>query len=130
MTMTSSRAIVHVVDDDAAILDALQAMISRMGIEVRTYASAEAFLAEYKPAEPGCLIVDVRMPGMSGMQLHQHLRDQGSDLPVIIISGHGSVPMTVEAMKQGAVSFLEKPWWPQDLIDAIHEALEQYGDLA
>ncbi len=115
---------IFIVDDDPAIRDSLSWLIETVGYPVRTYASAQDFLDAYDPDSPGCLILDVRLPGMSGLQLQQKMRADDINLPVIIISGHGDVPMAVKAMQQGAQVFLEKPFRDQELLDNIQEAVE------
>lgn len=119
-----AEATIFIVDDDPAIRDSLSWLIETIGYPVRTFASAQAFLDAYEPWMPGCLILDVRLPGMSGLQLQQKMQAKNIRLPVIIISGHGDVPMAVKAMQQGAQVFLEKPFRDQDLLDNIQEAVE------
>lgn len=120
--MTAGR-LVHIVDDDAAIREGLCALLGTVAIEARGYDSAAAFLEVAEPDIGGCLIVDVRMPGMSGLELQQVLRQRAIDIPVIVISGHGDVPMAVRAMKAGAVDFLLKPFNEQDLLERVLDAL-------
>ena len=115
---------IFIVDDDPAMQDSLSWLIETIGYPVKTYSSAQSFLDDYDPQLPGCMILDVRLPGMSGLQLQQKLRTDNINLPVIIITGHGDVPMAVKAMQQGAQVFLEKPFRDQDLLDNIQEALE------
>lgn len=117
--------IVHVVDDDRAVRDSLSFLMKSVGFESMAYDSAEAFLAKADLNRPGCLIVDIRMQGMSGLELQQLLNERSSKLPVIIITGHGDVPMAVQAMKAGAVDFLEKPYDNQLLIARIRQCLQQ-----
>ena len=117
--------IVHVVDDDRAVRDSLSFLMKSVGFESMAYDSAEAFLAKADLNRPGCLIVDIRMQGMSGLELQQLLNERSSKLPVIIITGHGDVPMAVQAMKAGAVDFLEKPYDNQLLIARIRLCLQQ-----
>lgn len=114
---------VFVVDDDEAMRDSLQWLLRSVGLAVDCFASAEAFLAAYDPRRPGCLVLDVRMPGMSGLELQQRLADQGSALPVIVITGHGDVPMAVRAMKAGAIDFIEKPFNNQALLERVGAAV-------
>jgi len=113
-----------VVDDDPAMRDSLCWLIETIGYPVKTYASAQEFLNNYNPSLPGCMILDVRLPGMSGLQLQQKMKTEKIHLPVIIISGHGDIPMAVKAMQQGALVFLEKPFRDQELLDNIQDALE------
>lgn len=116
---------VHIVDDDEAIRQALTFLMKSEGLSSRDYASAEAFLAEVTPATQGCLILDVRMPGLSGLHLQQRLRQQHISLPVIIMTGHGDVAMAVKAMKAGAVDFIEKPFDNELLLQLVHSCLTQ-----
>lgn len=121
---------VFIVDDDEAVRESLEDLLDSVGIRVRVFASAIDFLAGYSADEPGCLILDVRMPGMSGLELQQELNRRKILLPVIILTGHGDVPMAVQAMKQGALDFIQKPFRDQDLLDqvnhALHNSNEQY----
>lgn len=117
------RATVFVVDDDDAMRDSLQWLIDSVGMAVETFPTANAFLDSYYPGRPGCLLLDVRMPGMSGLELQEHLRKHDIRIPVIIITGHGDVGMAVRAMKIGAVDFIEKPFNDELLLDAIRAAL-------
>ena len=121
--MPTREPIVHVVDDEAAIRDSLAMLLRSVGLASRTWASAPEFLAGYTAGGPACLIVDVRMPGMSGLELQEALRARGDALPVVIITGHGDVSMAVRAMKNGAADFLEKPFNDQTLLDTVHRAL-------
>lgn len=114
---------VFVVDDDEAMRDSLHWLLRSVGLAVDCFASAEAFLAAYDPERPGCLVLDVRMPGMSGLELQQRLADRGSALPVIVITGHGDVPMAVRAMKAGAIDFIEKPFNNQVLLERVAAAV-------
>jgi RNA polymerase sigma factor (sigma-70 family) len=120
----TSDATVFVVDDDQAMRTSLQWLIESTGMSVRTYESADVFLASYYPGRPGCLLLDVRMPGMSGLELQSHLAREGYRLPVILITGHGDVAMAVKAMKAGAVDFIEKPFHDEDLLRSIGRALD------
>ncbi len=119
----TSAGVVHIVDDDEAIRLGVSALLSTMAIEVHAYATATDFLAQASPGMSGCLVLDVRMPGMSGLELQQQLISRGIKLPIIIISGHGDVPMAVRAMKSGASDFLLKPFNEQDLLDRVMAAL-------
>lgn len=119
-----SNPVVYIVDDDSAIRDALSFLMKSIGFESKAYASAETFLNQANFDRPGCLVVDVRMHGMSGLELQQVLNERGIALPVIIITGHGDVPMAVQAMKAGAVDFLEKPYDNEVLITRIRQSLE------
>lgn len=121
-----SDAIVHVVDDDEAVRHSLEFLLATVDMKVHSYESAEAFLKNLPRAEPGCLITDIRMSGLSGLDLMKHLKDQGISIPVIVITGHGDVPLAVEAMKCGAVDFLEKPFDDETLVSAVRSALSQH----
>lgn len=114
---------VFVVDDDQAMRNSLKWLIESVGMRVETYASADDFMRHYYPGRAGCLLLDVRMPGMSGLDLQDHLARESIRIPVIIITGHGDVPMAVRAMKSGAVDFIEKPFNDELLLDSIRNAL-------
>jgi two-component system, LuxR family, response regulator FixJ len=116
---------VFVVDDDEGVRNSLRFLLKSVGLTARTLPSASEFLQSYQPSQPGCLVLDVRMPGMSGLELQQQLNVRGATIPVIFITGHGDVPMAVEAMQHGAFDFLQKPFRDQDLIDRIQRALER-----
>ncbi len=120
---TASKPIVHVIDDDAAVRDSLAFLLRSAQIEVTTYESAVAFLRGKLPEGPGCIVTDVRMPEIGGIELLQRLRDRNVSMPVIVITGHGDVPLAVEAMKLGAADFLEKPFPDESLLEAVHAAL-------
>jgi two-component system, LuxR family, response regulator FixJ len=127
-TMPAARAaekgpLVYLVDDDEAIRDSLGLLLRSVGLECEVYASALEFLGAYDPARHSCLVADIRMPGLSGLELQQRLNEQHAAVPVIFITGHGDVPMAVNAMKSGASDFIQKPFRDQDLIDRIHKAL-------
>ena len=117
--------IVHIVDDDAAVRQSLAFLLGSAGLTVRLYDSASAFLAELPVVKGGCLVTDVRMPGMTGIELLQQLRARACGLPAIVITGHGDVPLAVEAMKAGAIDFIEKPFDQEALLHAVHAALER-----
>lgn len=117
-------ATVYVVDDDPALRESLGYLLQSEGLTVRAFENARLFLAAYDREARGCLVVDVRMPEMSGLQLQEHLATEGSTLPVIVITGHGDVPMAVKALKNGALDFIEKPFADQQLLDRVHEALD------
>lgn len=121
----AAQGTVYVVDDDETIRRALERLVRSVGLEVRSFASAREFLALESPAGPACVVLDVRMPGPSGLDLQQELARTGRGIPVIFMTGHGTVPMTVRAMKAGAVDFLEKPFDDQVLLDAVQRALER-----
>lgn len=121
--MSAAPAMVFVVDDDAGVRASIRLLLKSVGIASTPMASAREFLDNFDPAQPGCLVLDIRMPGMSGLELQQHLNLRGAIIPVLFITGHGDVPMAVEAMRQGAIDFLQKPFRDQDLIDRIQKAL-------
>jgi FixJ family two-component response regulator len=123
--MVEERAVVFVIDDDPSMRSALEDLVSTVGLEVRAFAAPQEFLQSKPPDAPGCLVLDVRLPGMSGLTFHKELAKEGLALPVIFITGHGDIPMSVRAMKAGAVEFLTKPFHDQDLLDAIHAAIER-----
>jgi FixJ family two-component response regulator len=114
---------VFIVDDDAGVRSSIRMLLKSVGIVSTPLSSAQEFLAEFDPVQPGCLVLDIRMPGMSGLELQQELNLLGAILPVIFITGHGDVPMAVEAMQRGAFDFLQKPFRDQDLIDRVRRAL-------
>ena len=122
---TNARPTIFIVDDDAAVRDALKLLLRSVGQAVETFGSAQEFLDAYAEDRPGCLVLDIRMPGMSGLELQQKLNERHSIIPIIFITGHGDVPMAVEAMQAGAVDFIQKPFRDQDLIDRINQALEK-----
>jgi two-component system, LuxR family, response regulator FixJ len=119
----SDRPFVHVIDDDDALRDSVRLFLVNEGLSVRTYASANEFLAELDTLQPGCVVTDVRMPGMSGMELLAHIASRELSLPVIVITGHADVPLAVRAMKQGAIDLLEKPFKAEELIGAVRKGL-------
>lgn len=114
---------VHVVDDDDAVRSSLRLLLKSVGLPTVSHASAQEFLAAWDADQPGCLVLDVRMPGMSGIELQAELNQRGAIIPVIFISGHGDIPMAVEAIQHGAFDFLQKPFRDQDLIDRVQRAL-------
>jgi|SRR5579871_2603898 len=121
--MSEAATIVYIVDDDSAVLKAMDSLIRSIGLKVRTFASADEFLRADLHNAPGCVILDVRMPGLSGLDLQNELLRRQNPIPIIFITGHGDIPMAVRVMKAGAVEFLTKPFRDQDLIDAIQQAL-------
>lgn len=123
--MNNVDAIVFVIDDDESIREALKSLIRSVGLRVETFASAREFLQSSRPDVAACLILDVRMPGLSGLDLQRDLAEANIHIPIIFITGHGDIPMSVRAMKAGAVEFLTKPFRDQDLLDAIQQALER-----
>ena len=116
-------ACVHVVEDDDAVRDSLQMMLESIGYRVQAFASADSFLDAYSQDMAGCIVLDIRMPGMNGMELHRKLNEINSILPIIYVTGHGDVPMAVEAMQQGALDFVQKPYREQELLDKISQAM-------
>jgi len=122
--MSDGHPTVFVVDDDPAMRESICWLIESIGLKAKAFPSAAAFLGEYDPAAPGCLVLDIRMPNMSGMELHARLLEKKIPLPVLIITGHGDVPMAVRAMKNGAFEFLEKPFNDQALLERIQQAIE------
>jgi len=123
--MSEERAVVFVVDDDESMRRSLASLIRSVGLEARVFSSPHEFMRAERPDAPGCLVLDVRLPGMSGLAFQEELSKAGVALPIIFITGHGDVPMTVRAMKAGAVEFLTKPFDEQALLDAMHAAIER-----
>ena len=122
--MAIHKQTVFIVDDDEPVRSALQLLMKSVGHEARTFATGDEFLAACDSGLSGCLVLDIRMPGMSGLELQERLNKRGIHIPIIFITGHGDVPMAVQAMKQGAMEFLQKPFREQDLVDRVKEALE------
>ena len=120
-----SDGCVHIVDDEESIRDSIALLLRSVGIRSRQYQDAYEFLATYRPDGPACLVLDVRMPRMTGLELQQELNRRGWTLPVIFVTGHGDVPMAVEAMREGAIDFLQKPFSDEALIHRVGKALEQ-----
>jgi FixJ family two-component response regulator len=124
--MTSfDLATVFVVDDDAGVRASIQGLLKSAGLRSESFGSAEEFLAIKKPDAPSCLILDVSLPGINGLDFQRELADAGFQIPIIFVTGHGDIPMTVKAMKSGAVEFLTKPFRDRDLLDAVQQALER-----
>ena len=123
--MSSPEPIVFVVDDDASVRDSLRRLITSVGLKVEVFPNARAFLTGLRSDTPGCLVLDVRLPGLSGLDLQRELAESDAALPIIFLTGHGDIPMSVQAMKAGAVEFLTKPFRQQDLLEAIRGALER-----
>jgi FixJ family two-component response regulator len=123
--MSEPKAVVFVVDDDVSVRDALASLIRSIGLGVQTYACAEDFLNGNRVDVPGCLVLDVRLPDLSGLDLQKRMVEVNIDIPIIFITGHGDVPTSVKAMKAGAVEFLVKPFNEQDLLDAIEQAIQR-----
>ena len=123
--MSVDRPAVFVIDDDPSMRRSLDTLLRSIALDVHLFSSAQEFMHAKRPEAPGCLVLDVRLPGMSGLTFQQELAKAGVALPIIFISGHGDVPMTVRAMKAGAVEFLTKPFDDQVLLDAVHAAIER-----
>ena len=123
--MTDTQQTVYVVEDDEAVRDSLELLLKSDGKPVKTYDNASAFLKDYSEKMAGCIVLDIRMPGMDGMELQKKLNDKHSILPIIFVTGHGDVPMAVDAMKEGAVDFIQKPYREEALLQKIEAALEQ-----
>ncbi|MFT3907768.1 MAG: response regulator [Steroidobacteraceae bacterium] len=132
--MSAKPTTIFIVDDDDAVRSSLRLLLRSVGLQAEVFASAQDFLAAHDHARAGCLVLDVRMPGMNGMEMQQALNQRGATLPVIFITGHGDVPMAVEAMQNGAFDFLQKPFSDQDLLERVHRALaldaERRSELA
>jgi FixJ family two-component response regulator len=127
--MTSANdATVFVIDDDARIRAATERLLKSVGLHAESYATPKEFLTRKLPDGPTCLVLDVRLPGMSGLDVQRKLAEEGVEIPVIFVTGHADIPMTVKAMKSGAVEFLTKPFRDQDLLDAIQQALQRQGE--
>jgi len=122
------EAVVHVIDDDDAVRDSLSFLLTAAGLTITAYDSATAFVAKLPRVAAGCIVTDIRMPGLSGVDLLKRLKLEGIRMPVIVMTGHGDVPLAVEAMKLGAVDFLEKPFDDDHLLAAIRSALDRHGD--
>jgi len=123
--MAEAKAIVFVVDDDLSVREALGSLIRSAGLKVETFASAQEFLARPRADMPSCLVLDVRLPGLSGLELQKRMAEVNIEIPIIFITGHGDVPTTVQAMKAGAVEFLTKPFRDEDLLEAIQQAIKR-----
>jgi len=123
--MTDIQQTVYVVEDDEAVRDSLELLLKSDGKPVKTYESATAFLKDYSDQMAGCIVLDIRMPGMDGMELQKKLNEKHSILPIIFVTGHGDVPMAVDAMKEGAVDFIQKPYREEALLEKIEAALAQ-----
>lgn len=128
MSLIPKRGMVYVVDDDEAVRDSLQWLLEGKGYRVRCFDSAESFLSRYDPREVACLIVDIRMDGMTGLELQSRLIESHSPLPIVFITGHGDVPMAVDTMKKGAMDFIQKPFKEEQLVGLVERMLEQAKD--
>jgi RNA polymerase sigma factor (sigma-70 family) len=122
--LMGSAARVYIVEDDDAVRDSLKMMLESIGRDVTSFASADQFLVAYNQEMAGCIVLDIRMPGTNGMELQRKLNDTNSILPIIFVTGHGDVPMAVEAMQQGAIDFVQKPYREQELLDKISQAMK------
>ena len=125
----NEQVTVFVVDDDRAVRESLALLVQSVGLEVETFSGAGEFLDAYQPDRRGCLITDIRMPGMSGLELQERLTEEGYHIPVIVLTGFGDVPAAVRALKGGAVDFVEKPFNPQALLDLVQQALVREAEL-
>src|ERR1700685_260641 len=123
--MPAATPTVFVVDDDDLVRASIHGMLKSVGLRSETFGTAQEFLRSKRPDGPSCLVLDVRLPGVNGLDFQRELANAGIRIPVIFITGHGDIPMTVKAMKSGAVEFLTKPFRDQDLLDAIHQALDR-----
>ena len=124
-----NETVVHIIDDDDAVRDALHMLLTSENITAQAYASAEEFLDQEEISQPGCLLLDIRMPGMSGLQLLDHIKEKDMSLPVVLITGHGDVSMAVQAMKDGATDFIEKPFNNERLIKTIKKCIDECEDI-
>jgi FixJ family two-component response regulator len=124
-TVAQSEAVVFVVDDDSSIREAVRSLLKSVGLRSESFGSTEEFMAAARPDAPNCLVLDVRLPGMSGLDFQAELAKRGVRIPIIFITAHGDIPMTSRAMKAGAIEFLPKPFQKKELLDAIHQALER-----
>jgi FixJ family two-component response regulator len=123
--MNDDQPVVYIVDDDSGVREGLEALARSVGYRVEKFATAKEFLLGKRQDAPSCLVLDVRLPGLSGLDLQHELKQADVDIPIVFITGHGDIPMTVRAMKAGAVEFLTKPFREQDLLDALQQALER-----
>jgi FixJ family two-component response regulator len=124
MTAKAPSQVVFVIDDDASMRDAISRLLNAVGLTVQTFASAREFLNGKLPDVAGCVVLDVRLPGLSGLDLQREMVERGIHIPVVFITGHGDIPMSVQAMKAGAVEFLTKPFRDQDLLDAVRSGIQ------
>ncbi len=122
---TADSATVFIIDDDSSVRISIQGLLKSVGLKSESFANAQEFLSNRGADRPSCLVLDVRLPGLGGLDFQRQLADAGVQIPIIFITGHGDIPMTVKAMKSGAVEFLTKPFRDQDLLDAIQQALER-----
>ncbi|MBV9929184.1 MAG: response regulator transcription factor [Acidobacteria bacterium] len=127
--MKEDAPVVFIIDDDANVRRSIQDLLESVALKSEAFATPQEFLASKRDDRPGCLVLDVRLPGMSGLDFQRALSDSGAGIPIIFITGHGDVPMSVQAMKSGAVEFLTKPFRTQELLDAIQQALDRDREL-
>lgn len=120
---------VHVVDDDQMVRESLEWLLQSVKLPVHLHANGQAFLEAFEPGRPGCVVLDVRMPGINGMDLHRLIRDLDPDIPVILVTGHADVPMAIRAMKEGAFEFIEKPYNDQHMLERVQAAIAHHQDL-
>ncbi len=125
MPTSQSDSIVFVIDDDASIRDAVKSLLKSVGLRAEVFGSTEEFVKAARPRVPSCLVLDVRLPGMSGLEFQEELEKTGVRIPIIFVTAHGDIPMTARAMKAGAIEFLPKPFQKRELLEAIHQALER-----
>jgi FixJ family two-component response regulator len=123
--VTADECIVYVIDDDAGVRDSLLSLLRSVGISAKTFGSVKEFVNSKRPEAPGCLILDVRLPGIGGLEFQSEMKEQGIFLPIVFISGHADAPMAVQAMKAGAVDFICKPFREQELLDAVRSAIRK-----
>lgn len=123
--MSNAEPVVFVVDDDISVREAIKNLMRSVGLEVETFNSAQEFLAAWRSSSPSCLVLDVRLPGLSGLDLQRQLVEKDCDIPIIFITAHGDIPMSVRAIKAGAIEFLTKPFRDQDLLDAVRHAIDR-----
>jgi FixJ family two-component response regulator len=123
--MTQADPAIVVVDDDVSVREALNNLFRSVGLQVETFANAQEFLSRKRSSVPACLVLDVRLPGLSGLDVQRQLAEAGSEIPIVFITAHGDIPMSVRAMKAGAVEFLPKPFRDEDLLDAVRQAIER-----
>src|SRR6266568_4324913 len=128
--MHAEHPFVFVVDDDRSTRESLRNLIRSAGLNVQTFASAQEFLTSQRPDAPSCLVLDVQLPGLSGLDLQQELAKVNTPIPIIFITGHGDIPMTVRAMKAGAIEFLTKPFHDKDLLNAVEQAMHHGRQMA
>src|ERR1700677_334873 len=125
MVIEKSDSMVFVVDDDASIRDAVKSLLKSVGLRAEVFGSTEEFVSAPRPQVPGCLVLDVRLRGMSGLEFQDELEKTGIRIPIIFVTAHGDIPMTSRAMKAGAIEFLPKPFQKKELLEAIHQALDR-----